>query len=134
MDDPSSSGKYRKWDMKLIKAYYLNEAFDIDGHPAWVEDSPDIIWKTKKKKLRSAEAIEAEQARMSESNSKNHGVRVMAVPVLREGAKWPTKQAWIDRMNQVPKERADDKLSRVATAQEERARIKLEEMMAAENT
>ena len=131
-DDPSRSGKYCKWDLKLIKAYYINEAFEIDGHPPWVEDSPNIKWTTKLKKIRSAEAVEREQERLSKSKSSNHGVRVVAIPELRDGAKWPTRQEWSDRLNKKPDEGDGSKMSRVAAEQEERARIKLEQMMATE--
>lgn len=130
MDDPSRAGKYCKWDLKLIKAYYINQAFDIDGHPPWVEDSRDITWKTKKKTLRSAKAVEDEQERISKGTGNNNGVRVIAVPVLRSGAKWPTRKEWSDRMSQKPDLEDTSKLSKVAAEQEERARLKMEKILA----
>lgn len=117
---------WSKWDLKLIQAYYINELFDVDGHPVHIEESPDIIWTAKRTTLRSAEAVEAEQERMSKSGSKNHGVRVSAIPKLREGAKWPTRAEWAQRKNKP--DTADDKIARLKAAQEERARIKLIEM------
>lgn len=133
MDDASRLGKYAKWDLKLIKAFHINEAFDINGHPPWVEESPDIIWKAKTKTLRSAKVVDAEQSRLQKSNANTDGVQVMAVPTLRPGAKWPTRQAWSDRIRLKPDLDEDTKLSRVAREQDERARIKLEQMLAEEN-
>ena len=134
MDDPSRSA-YCKWDLKLIKAYYINQAFDIDGHPPWVEDSPDIIWKTRKKTMRSAKAVEDEQDRLGKSNGNTNGVRVMPVPTLRKGAKWPTRKEWSERLSRSPEDLEDDsKMTKVALAQEERARIKLEQMQAEESS
>lgn len=133
-DDPSRAGKYCKWDLKLIKAYHINEAFDIDGHPPWVEDSQDILWTTKKKTLRSAKAVEDEQEKLSKSKGNTNGIRVMAVPVLRKGASWPTRKAWSDGLSRRPDEDDDSKIGKLAAEQEERARIKLEEMAAAESS
>lgn len=133
MDDPSRSA-YCKWDLKLIKAYYINQAFDIDGHPPWVEDSPDILWTAKKKTLRSAKAVEDEQEKLGKAKGNTNGVRVMAVPVLRKGASWPTRKAWSEGLSRRPELDEDSKMSKVAAAQEERARIKLEEMAAAESS
>lgn len=129
MDDPERTG-YSKWDMKLIKAHYINEAFEIDGHPIQVEESPDIIWKAKRRKLRSAEAVEREQEVMSKSKSKMFGVRVVAEPVLRQGAKWPTREAWRDGLGKQAQlnDAGSEKLAKVGAEQEERAKAKLAEL------
>lgn len=124
--DPTRKDVWTSWDLKLIQAFYINEAFEIDGHPIHIEESPDIIWTAKKRKLRSAEVVEIEQERMSKSKSKNHGVKVVAIPTLRPGAKWPTREEWAKR--QTREDPGDDKLKKVAAEQEERARQKLIEM------
>ncbi len=117
---------WSKWDLKLIQAYYVNELFDVDGHPVHIEESPDIIWTAQRRTLRSAAAVEAEQEKLGKSNGKNHGVRVVAVPKLREGAKWPTRAEWANRKNKV--DTTDEKMAKLKVAAEERARIKLIEM------
>ena len=117
---------WSKWDLKLIQAYYLNELFDVDGHPVHIEESPDIIWTAQRRTLRSAAVVEAEQEKLSKGKAKNHGVRVVAVPKLREGAKWPTRADWAARKNKV--DSPDEKMAQLKVAAEERARIKLIEM------
>lgn len=134
MDDLGGERKYCKWDSKLIKAYYLHEAYDIDGHPPWVHESPDISWTTKRKKLRAAEVVEAEQERLQNGNSSNHGVRIMAIPKLRDGAKWPTRKSWEERMAAKAEDGASSKMDEVGAAQDERARLKLEALMAEDDS
>lgn len=129
MDDPSRR-EYCKWDLKLIKAFYINKAFEVDGHPIHIEESPDIAWVAETRTLRSAAAVDALQERLSNSKSKNHGVRVVAVPKLREGATWPTRSAWHESMSQKSSAAAvgDQKLKSVAIQQEARAAAKLAAM------
>lgn len=91
-----------------------------------IEESPDIIWTAQRRTLRSAAAVEAEQEKLGKSSGKNHGVRVVAVPKLREGAKWPTRAEWASRKNKV--DTTDEKMAKLKVAAEERARIKLIEM------
>ena len=55
---------WSKWDLKLIQAYYINELFDVDGHPVHIEESPDIIWTAQRRTLRSAAVVEAEQEKL----------------------------------------------------------------------
>jgi hypothetical protein len=117
---------WSKWDLKLIQAYYVNKTFEVEGHPIHVEESPDIMWKAIRKKLRSAEAVDKESDRLSKSKGKNHGVRIIAVPELRDGAKWPTRAGWAERRGK--SDEPSKKLSDLAVAQEERARLKLMEL------
>ena len=118
---------WSKWDLKLVHAFYLNQAFEIDGHPIHVEESPDIIWVARRKKLRSAEVVDRENERLQKSKGKNHGIRVFAEPTLKPGAKWPTRAAWQARKS-MPDAESDEKLLNIGAAQDERARLKLEAM------
>lgn len=133
MDDPGRR-EYCKWDLKLIKAFYINKAFEIDGHPIHIEESKDIAWVAETRTLRSAAAVDALQDRLSQSKAKNHGVRVVAVPKLREGATWPTRAAWRAGMTQrsVDASAGDQKLKNVGAQQEARAAAKLAAMREAE--
>lgn len=112
--------------MKLVHAYHINELFEIDGHPIHIEESPDIIWTTKRRVIRSAAAVEAEQERLSKSKASNHGVRIAAIPTLRQGAKWPTRKSWADS-KAVP-EPSGTKMADLAIAQERRAKERLAAM------
>lgn len=114
------------WDLKLVQAHYINELFEVDGHPIHVEESRDIIWTAERRTVRSAAAVEAEQDRISSGSGKNHGVRVVAVPKLRDGAKWPTRAAWAKGQEEA--KQPMDKMAALAKIQEEKARIKLIEM------
>lgn len=128
-DNPTRT-EHCKWDLKLIKAYYINQAFEIDGHPIHVEESRSIAWTAKRKKLRSAEAVDKEQELMQRSKSKHHGIRVVAVPTLRDGHKWPTRRSWLEEkaQNQAESDSGSEKLKNVTEAQEERARQKMIEL------
>lgn len=95
LDQPGR--KRGKWDGKLIKALYLNEQFEINGHPIWVEDSPDIVFEAKRRKLRSAAVVEAAEETHSKKTNPEKGVRFYAEAKLKPGAVWPTRQAWSDR-------------------------------------
>lgn len=119
-----------KWDLKLIKAFYINEAFEIDGHPIHIEESRSITWSAKRKKLRSAEAVDKEQERLEKSNGKNHGIRIVAVPSLIDGHKWPTRASWMQEQEdkKVDNEPGTEKLRNLAVQQEERARLKMIEL------
>jgi hypothetical protein len=124
MNDPGRRETWSKWDIKLVHAYHLNKVFEIDGYPIHIEESPDISWSVKRKKLRSAAAVEAEQEKMSKGNAKNYGVRIVAVPKLREGAKWPRRADWAMKNSGV--EEPNDKMANLRVAAEERARLKIE--------
>lgn len=126
MNDPGRNQTWSRWDLKLVHAYHVNQLFEVDGHPIHIEESPDIIWTAKRRTLRSAAVVEAEQEKLGKSKAKNHGVRISAMPKLKDGAKWPTRAEWAKR-----KEQPDDpeeKMANLRAAQEERARIKLIEM------
>lgn len=86
-----------KWDGKLIKALYLNKAFEVDGHPIWIEESPDIVFEAKRLKVRSAAVVEAAQDTHSGKKNPEKGIRFYAEAKLKPGAKWPTRQEWIER-------------------------------------
>lgn len=121
LDQPGR--KRDKWDGKLIKALYLNEAFEIEGHPIWVEESPDIEFVARKRDVRSVAVVEAEQDKESKKKNPKKGRRFYAEAKLKPGAKWPTRRAWLDRKNSVPDEvQAEDaKAAGRAQAAEERA-------------
>lgn len=128
-DDPRRTENC-KWDLKLIKAFYINEAFEIDGHPIHIEESSSITWSAKRKVLRSAKVVDQEQARMSEGKGKNHGVRIIAVPSLVDGHKWPTRASWAaeKEAKAINNDPGTEKLRSLAIAQEERARLKMMEL------
>lgn len=118
-----------KWDLKLIKAYYVNQAFEIDGHPIHIEESPDIVWLAKRKTVNSLKVVEAEQERMQKNDkAKYHGVRVYAEPKLLEGRKWPTRKDWAERQKKSSPEKLDTRLTDLAMVQEQEAKLKVEAM------
>ena len=134
-DDPSRTGKYSKWDLKLIKAYYINKAFEVDGRPVWVEESPDIVWTAKSKVMRSAAAVEKEQERIGNMKGSNkHGLRVYAVPNLRPGASWPTRESWAKQREKTYEPDADQKINERNQSAEQRAAAKLAAMQAEESS
>lgn len=126
-DDPTRTENC-KWDLKLIKAYYINQAFEIDGHPIHIEESKDIIWTAKRKLLRSAEAVDREQERLEKSKAKNHGIRIVATPNLKPGATWPTRASWLAQKESAIDDSGDKKLADISKLQEERARAKMIEL------
>ena len=125
LDEP---GRPRcKWDGKLIKALYLNKAFEVDGHPVWVEESPDIVFEAKRLKIRSLAVVEGAQETHSNKKNAEKGVKFYAEAKLKPGATWPTRQAWIDRkMGKVKDAEATGDDSARIKAAEDRARAKVE--------
>lgn len=93
LDEPNR--KRCKWDGILIKGLYLQKAYEIEGYPIWVEESPDISFKAVPRVIRSLKVVEVEQAREQAKGDKaEKGKRFHAEAVLRPGAKWPTRSDW----------------------------------------
>ena len=114
-----------KWDGKLIKALYLNEAFEVEGHPVWVEESPNVVFEAKRKKIRSLAAVEAAQETHGKKKNPDKGIRFYADARLKPGATWPTRQEWLDRRRAGEGAvETGESAERVAEA-EERARVKV---------
>lgn len=105
-----------KWDGKLIKALYLNEAFDVEGYPIWVEESDAVQFVAKTKTVRSQQVLESRRAKLKPGA---HGVRVYAEAKLLPGRKWPTRREWLDRNKA---KTADDYLDAEDMKAHERAR------------
>lgn len=125
LDDPGR--KRSKWDGILIKALYLQEAYELEGYPIWIEESDAIRWEVGHRDVRSLSVVE--KAQKDESGKKNPtpGRRFYAVPKLLPGRKWPTRQEWLDRRasGQTTPEDGTVDLERIEAA-EERARLKAE--------
>ena len=117
-----------RWDGKLIKALYLNEAFEVEGHPIWVEESPDITFQAKRRVIRSAAVVEAAQETHGKKKHPEKGVRYYAKAVLKPGAKWPSRAEWQERQSKRanPEDARDEKMTQRAREAEERARVKAE--------
>lgn len=123
LDEPDR--RRSKWDGKLIKALYMNEAFDVEGHPIWVEESPDIIFQAKKRVFRSKAVVEAAQDTHRKKKNPEKGVTFYAKPVLKPGKKWPTRAGWLAKQNEpTPDDMKDEKMNVRAREAEERAAAK----------
>lgn len=120
------------WDMRLIAGLYTMEAYEVDGRPQWLLESPAIAWTAKKHVSPARAAEEAAQERFQESKSKEKGVSFYAVPTLRKGKKWPTRMEWIESKKKKGSpgepESGDDKLEKRRVDAEERAKQKMREM------
>lgn len=95
LNDPDR--KRSKMDGILIKALYLNKAYEIEGHPIWVEESPDVSFKAVPRVIRSLQVVEIEQEKEGKKDNPVKGKRFHAEAVLRPGAKWPTRLEWEKR-------------------------------------
>lgn len=95
LDQPGR--KRGKWDGKLIKALYLNKAYEVEGYPIWVEESGDVEFKAVPRVIRSLQAVEIAQEAESKRDNPTKGKRFHAEAVLRPGAKWPTRKDWEKR-------------------------------------
>lgn len=123
LDEPGR--KRGKWDGKLIKGLYLSKQFEINGHPIWVEESPDIVFEAKRRKLRSAAVTEAAEETHSKKKNPEKGVRFYAEAKLKPGAAWPTRKAWSERRaGKIADVETGNNAKRVSEA-EERAREKV---------
>lgn len=124
LDEPDR--KRSKWDGKLIKALYMNEAFDVDGHPIWVEESPDIIFQAKRRVFRSKAVVQAAEETHRSKKSPEKGVQYYAKATLKPGKKWPTRADWLAKQNGPSVEdEQDEKLAQRAKEAEERAAAKV---------
>lgn len=123
LDEP---GRERdKWDGKLIKALYLNEAFEIEGHPVWVEESPNVVFEAKRKKIRSLAVVEAAQDTHGKKKNPEKGVRFYADAKLKPGATWPTRKEWLDmRAGKERPAESGENAQRISEA-EERAKARV---------
>lgn len=126
LDEPNR--KRCKWDGKLIKALYLNEAFEVEGYPIWIEESPDISFVARTKIIRSAAVVEKAQDDEGKKKNPRRGVRFYAEAKLAGGATWPTRRAWMERHSSRPAIDPEDTMAaeRIADA-EERAKAKVQE-------
>lgn len=88
---------WTKWDYRLIKGLYRSELFEVEGHPVWVEESPDIVFEARRKKIRSMAVVEAAQDTHGNKKHPEKGVRFYAEAKLKPGAKWPTYKDWAER-------------------------------------
>lgn len=122
LDEPGR--KRGKWDGKLIKALYLCDAFEVEGHPVWIEESDAIYFEAKRKKFRSRAVVEAAQEAHQKKDSPEKGVSFYAVPRLRDGFTWPTRQEWINGQRGEMVEDTGISSDRALEA-EERAKAKL---------
>lgn len=113
-----------KWDGKLIKALYLNEAFDIEGYPIWVEESPNVQFVARTKTIRSQQVVDSKRSKLKPGA---HGVRVYAEAKLMPGKKWPTRKEWMSRDRVADNEMDADDLKAIQRAKEaeERAAAKV---------
>lgn len=81
----------------LIKAYYLQKAYEVDGYPIWIEESTDVDFVAKGRVIRSLAVVEKAQEAEGKKKHTTHGKRFHAEVILHDGAKWPTRAAWIAR-------------------------------------
>lgn len=93
MDEPNR--ERTRLDGTLIKAYYLQKAYEIDGYPVWVEESPNVTFESKTRVIRSLAVVEAAQEAESKKKSPRAGKRFHAEAKLRPGASWPTRAEWM---------------------------------------
>ena len=120
--------KRSKWDGILIKALYLNKAYEIEGYPVWVEESPDITFKAVPRVIRSIRAVEEAQEAEGKKDNPTKGKRFHAEAVLRSGAKWPTRVDWEKRHSsgeQIPEDGVTIRQSKIAEDAESRAAQKV---------
>lgn len=118
--------KRSKWDGMLIKGLYLAKAYEIEGYPIWVEESPDVTFKSVPRVIRSLAVVEKAQSDESKKDNPTKGKRFHAEAVLAKGAKWPTRIDWESRKAHgeiIPEDGVDTK---VAEEAENRARAKAE--------
>lgn len=120
-----------RWDGKLIKALYINDAFEIEGYPIWVEESKSVEFKARAKTIRSLAAIEKKQEQIGKKKGGSHGVRVVSEVKLLPGKEWPTRAAWLAKQGggseKSEYDLEDEKMEQRAREAEERAAAKAAE-------
>lgn len=124
-------GEWSMWDYRLVKALYQREYWEIHGHPAWVQESPDISWVASLDIIPSEAARETKQRALQKSKKDAPAGGVVSVrPRLADGAKWPTRDEWLqrkrDEKSAPPSERAEDALNEQYRLAAERNLKKLE--------
>lgn len=122
--------KRSKWDGILIKALYLNKAYEIEGYPIWVEESKDIQFKAVPRVIRSLQVVEIAQDAETKKDNPVKGKRFHAEAVLRPGAKWPTRADWDKRHRSgevIPEDGVTARQSKIAEDAEDRAAAKAAE-------
>lgn len=95
MNDPKR--EYSRWDMKLIKAYYFEQSYQVEGFPIWVEDSPNVQFVAKSKIIRSQAVVEKAQEAENKKKRPTHGKRFYAEPIVTSGGTWPRRRDWQDK-------------------------------------
>ncbi|QAU07380.1 tail assembly chaperone [Microbacterium phage Platte] len=126
LDQPNR--KRGKWDGKLIKALYLNKAYEVEGYPIWVEESPDIRFEAVPRVIRSLQVVEIAQDAESKRDNPTKGKRFHAEARLRPGAKWPSRKDWEKRHRSgevVPEDGVTVRQSKIAEDAEARAAAKV---------
>lgn len=109
-----------KWDGKLIKALYLQEAFDLEGHPIWVEESPAVSFVARRRDVRSLKVVEDATAAHQKGKNPANGARFYAEAKLLPGQTWPTRTEWLKKKTQSPGEfAASDKVAEARIAEAE---------------
>jgi hypothetical protein len=88
--------EYSRWDMKLIKAYYFEQSYQVEGFPIWVEESPNVQFVAKSKIIRSQAVVESAQEKESKKKNPAKGKRFYAEPVVTSGGTWPRRKDWRD--------------------------------------
>lgn len=120
--------KRSKWDGMLIKGLYLNKAYEVEGYPIWVEESPDITFEAVPRVIRSLRVVEEKQEQDQKSGKPMKGRKYHAEARLRKGAEWPTRQDWTKRHNSgepVPEEGVTLRQTKIAEDAEVRAAAKV---------
>ena len=122
LNDPKR--EHSRWDMKLIKAYYFEQSYQIEGFPIWVEESPNVTFVARSKVIRSQAVVERAQEAEGKKKNATHGKRFYAEPVITSGGTWPRRKDWQDReRNRASAAREEVDQQRTSEA-EERAKQK----------
>ena len=110
--------------MKLIKAYYFEESYQVDGFPIWVEESPNVSFVARSRVIRSQAVIEAAQAAENKKKNTTHGKRFYAEPVVTTGGRWPRRKDWQEKQRNSAASNLSEVQQRRAKEAEERASAK----------
>lgn len=133
-EDESRHRKYTKWDYRLIKAVYAMEHYEVNGYPVWVEESPDVTFKAKKKTIRSKAAVEKLERSLTRGGKETApGTIVYPTVEIKSGGSWPRRADWLERKAKAKEapdagpeagRASDDKMAEMRRLSEERARVK----------
>lgn len=122
MNDPKR--EYSRWDMKLIKAYYFEQSYQIEGFPIWVEESPNVTFVARSRIIRSQAVVEKAQDAEGKKKNPTHGKRFYAEPVITSGGNWPRRKDWQERERRKASVARDEMEQQRTNAAEERAKQK----------